>query len=55
MLDGTDEPYRINHLTWCEQELANEEEMQEGIIMKGLIHTIPSKIGANLISNDGYV
>ena len=24
-------PYRINHLSWWEQELANEEEMQEGI------------------------
>ena len=22
--------YRINHLSWWEQELANEEEMQEG-------------------------
>ncbi len=24
-------PYRINHLSWWEQELASEEEMQEGI------------------------
>ncbi len=30
MLDRSYEPYRINHLTWWEQELANEEEMQEG-------------------------
>ena len=30
MLDRGYEPYRINHLTWWEQELANEEEMEEG-------------------------
>ncbi|MCR5237802.1 MAG: metallophosphoesterase [Lachnospiraceae bacterium] len=30
MLDKGYKPYRINHLTWWEQELANEEEMQEG-------------------------
>lgn len=30
MLDRGYEPYRINHLTWWEQELANEDEMQEG-------------------------
>ena len=29
-LDKGYEPYRINHLTWWEQELANEDEMQEG-------------------------
>ncbi len=29
-LDRAYEPYRINHLTWWAQELANEEEMQEG-------------------------
>ncbi len=29
-LDKGYEPYRINHLSWWEQELANEEEMQEG-------------------------
>ncbi len=30
MLDKGYEPYRINHITWWEQELASEEEMQEG-------------------------
>ena len=30
MLDRGYEPYRINHLTWWAQELANEDEMQEG-------------------------
>ena len=29
-LDSTCELYRINHLTWWEQELASEEEMEEG-------------------------
>ena len=29
-LDKCDEPYRINHLTWWEQELATEDEMEEG-------------------------
>ncbi len=29
-LDREYEHYRINHITWWEQELANEEEMQEG-------------------------
>ena len=29
-LDKGYEPYRINHLTWWEQELANAEEMEEG-------------------------
>ena len=29
-LDKGYEPYRINHLSWWEQELANEEEMEEG-------------------------
>ena len=30
ILDKGYEPYRINHMTWWAQELANEEEMQEG-------------------------
>lgn len=30
VLDSGDQPYRINHLTWWEQELASEEEMEEG-------------------------
>lgn len=30
MLDKGYEPYRINHLTWWEQELASETEMEEG-------------------------
>ena len=29
-LDAEYIPYRINHLSWWEQELANEEEMEEG-------------------------
>ena len=29
-LDKEYEPYRINHRSWWEQELANEEEMEEG-------------------------
>lgn len=30
ILDKGYEPYRINHLTWWEQELASEDEMEEG-------------------------
>lgn len=30
ILDKGYEPYRINHLTWWEQELASESEMKEG-------------------------
>ena len=30
-LDRNYVPYRINHISWWEQELASEEEMQEGI------------------------
>ena len=30
ILDKEYEPYRINHLTWWEQELASESEMKEG-------------------------
>ena len=29
-LDRDFTPYRINHLTWWKEELANEEEMEEG-------------------------
>ena len=29
-LERSYEPFRINHLSWWAQELANEEEMQEG-------------------------
>lgn len=31
ILDRGIEPYRINHVSWWEQELANEKEMEEGL------------------------